>query len=259
MTENDQKLLIEMLSNNVDNIGNIKQFLSLERKTFIKLIHTHTKIKTSYSAKIYKSLSNKLKQIAQTQQYGEFLCKLNSQMIDKDYHHILKFHVNNGNKITIENVFRFFGKVVHYNDTPTEKKECRSIKRREKRANFVPLKDDEKDEQNTHKDMWSLRQYYMQTTMDVIHSYLVHSDYKGFIERYANQNEEKFDEKLKISDADLSIANNKQKKSKYVTDSSLSNTVNYKFGVDHSHPHLSPAFLCLRDELLCNKFCKLTP
>eukprot|EP01084_Bolivina_argentea_P253462 425744_1 len=261
-----------MLNNNKNGIENINQFVSLHRKQFARIItqetkkqETCTKIKLSVAARLFRLISNKLIKKAQTEQYGEFLYNLDSHTIDQDYHHIFKSHILNGDKITIENTFRWFNKIGHYEDGSSEIEQCRSIKRREQRANSVDAIDKKKEDDIKKKEpdednatiTWSLKQYYMQSTMDIIHSYLVHSDYKYFIKRYTNQTDELQKTDTKLHDADLSIAHDKQKTSKYVTNGSSDETM-YKLGIDMSHPHLKPKYSCLKDELLCNEFWPLT-
>eukprot|EP01084_Bolivina_argentea_P160844 280063_1 len=272
VTEKDTLSLTQMINDNEESILDPDHFL--QRKKFAKSIQKHTKIKPAVSVKLHKLILQTLKEKAQMAQFGKFLSELNLKTIDKDYHHILHSHINKGNKITIENVFRFFTKVVHYEDSDQEIKECKVFNRREQTIKWfnaqnnlsAELKDYINNNSKEDKNIWSLKQYYVQTTMDIIHSYLVHCDWKGFIRRYLHTDIDINDEMKELEKStnikftaklNLSIVNNQQKQNKYVTESS--GAMNYGFGIDHSHPYLSPRYLCLRDEILCNSLCALSP
>eukprot|EP01084_Bolivina_argentea_P002881 5357_1 len=158
---------------------------------FGKMVKQHTTLKQYIGSKLYKKMLNLFKQKAQTAQFGKFIQELDFDIICQDWHHILKTHVNNGTKESIKNTFLFFSKSVHYEDTPTQTAECRSIKRREERINKINVNDDTKyDEKENHyddKNLWKLKQYHIQSQLDMAHSYLVHSNYKLFIQRYVSQ------------------------------------------------------------------------
>eukprot|EP01084_Bolivina_argentea_P070876 128877_1 len=124
ITQNDAELLTKMFVANKDDIANVKTFLSFNRKQFINTVKKHTKIKPAALARFYKTLLKSLRENVQTQQFATFLSDFDAKAIDMDYHHILNTHINNGNKLTIEHVFRFFGKIIHYED-------CRSFNRKE--------------------------------------------------------------------------------------------------------------------------------
>eukprot|EP01084_Bolivina_argentea_P169158 293269_1 len=127
-----------------------------------------------------------LKPKAQTKQFGEFLSDLDMKNVNLDYYHILNIHINNGNKETIRNCFRFFEKLVHSEDTQTQILECPSVNRRQERINHFNNNREEKTNIrniNNEIDIWKLKQKYNQSQLDIIHSYLCHSDWKYFIER----------------------------------------------------------------------------
>eukprot|EP01084_Bolivina_argentea_P136974 241244_1 len=193
--------------------------------------------------------------MAQKKQFGVFLSDLDLHVIDKDYYHISKSHINNGNKTSIKNALRFFECVVHYDDAKTEIDECRSCKRREQRVNvlnsFNPntVKEDATGisiaNNSENKNIWSLKQRYSQNQLDTIHAFLVHSNWKYFIQRYSNQHDEddqKYNsDNIKLVPSNISVQ--PQNKNRYVTDS-------YGFGIDHSHPHLKDKYCSLHDEML---------
>eukprot|EP01084_Bolivina_argentea_P177483 306906_1 len=299
------------------NVMNIEIFLSLQRKEFFDEISKYTKnIKLSHGLKLFRTLTNGLKNLAQTVEFGKFLTDLDFDSIDADYHHILRVHINEGNKITIENVFRFFETTCHWFDLEDDIANCRSIKRKETRIHKLEIKtnssknihftdfeeqkldkiteDKASNVDSDNKDAWSLKQYYIQSQLDVMHTFLVHTDWKAYIKEY-------------LSDSSKQLLNNKQQKgkhvktsslmlplydrqittnetqdiemgkirgsisardtvalmtqknsTKYITKQSSTKQTKYGFGVDHSHIHLKPEFECLRSELINNKLCAVS-
>ena len=103
-----------------------------------------------------------------------------------------------------------------------------------------------------NKEIWKSNQIYVQTQLDMIHVYLVHSDWKYRVNRYINNNqnkEQKDDDEeddFELEDVESMAVISDENKGKYVTNS-------YGFGVDHSHPHLNYIYASLHDELLYNK------
>eukprot|EP01084_Bolivina_argentea_P020913 38846_1 len=267
ITADNEKSLKQMLDNDNDGISNLATFLSLNRKQFAICVKKYTKIKPCFGIKLYKKILNTLRETSLSQRFDSFLSTLDVQQLDKDYHHILQCHITNGTKKSIESVFRFFGMIVHYNDTDTEIEKCRSFNRRQERVQSQTnqtsqatdeknqLRDDAKD-----KNIWHLNQYYIQSKLDIIHAYLSHSNWKYFVARYSKDDETDLNlsEMNLQNTVDASIINDKQKKSKYITDSAETNLAKYGFGFDFSHPYLSPIYFCLRDEVLCNILCKLS-
>eukprot|EP01084_Bolivina_argentea_P302072 521342_1 len=198
INEKNINLLTKLIDNN-DNVANIDHFLSIGRKTFAKQIQKHTRITMALAGKLYVGIRNKIKEQAQTEQFGTFLTNLH---VDNDYHHILKCHINEGNKITIKNTFQFFSTVVHYDDKETEIEECKSFKRRKERINSLISEDSNNKNvdinianKSEDKNIWSLHQYYIQSQLDLIHSYLVHSNWKFFVQRYSNKHNEEYEYK----------------------------------------------------------------
>eukprot|EP01084_Bolivina_argentea_P163534 284486_1 len=231
ITEKQMHILVDKLQKNMDSL-----FINTSkspRKEFVKLVRQHTKLKASQAGKLYYKIRDSLKDIALKFQFSEFLSSFNINLINQDYHHILKVHLNSGNKNTIENTFRFFELIVHYEDKPSEIENCKSLKRRRQRTTELNSGIEEKTIDNTdknekNKNIWELKRYYMHAKLDIIHSHLVHSQKKST------------DEKI-------------QNKDKYITRLSKSNTGTYGFGVEHSYPYLSPKYPSVRDELLSNK------
>eukprot|EP01084_Bolivina_argentea_P288252 494728_1 len=230
----------------------------MTRIQFAKYVRGYTKIKTAYGGRLYRQIMNKMKNETQKKQFGEYLSGLNMNEIDHDYYHILQVHINNGNKTTIKNTFRFFPHVVHFEDSDEQTKQCRSAKRSKERIN--ELKSQNKEEKKTENDVynikskeqkniWELKEYYNQSQLDMIHSFLVHSNWQFYVERHSDITDHNNDE-LKHNEQEI------QNKSKYISDLSA-NESGYGFGVDHCHPHLSPVHASIYDELLFNKLCAL--
>eukprot|EP01084_Bolivina_argentea_P208637 355637_1 len=251
-----------------DNIFSIQQFVDFGRKKFAKTITKQTPIKMCSAAKLFKFINTALKNAAQKTEYKHVL-NFDIDILDEHYHHILNEHIINGDITTVENIFRFFTKTIHFEDTPTQVKQCKSINRREQRADALSSEiteqiEDEKDESDENagdKNLWSLKQYYLQAKLDVIHSYLVHSDWKLEVSRYERQNkntDDKSEEKFFAENDFKSKAVNLRdtQKNKYIT-SSESDIIKYGFGVDHVHSHLKPQFSCLRAEVLRNPLCQI--
>eukprot|EP01084_Bolivina_argentea_P312758 541486_1 len=110
-------------------------FLELNKKTFCQFItkHTQNKIKVTTSRRLYLLIKKKVEKQAHISQFGVFLSELDMDSIDNDWQHILNWHINNGNEITIANAFRFFAKAVHYEDKESQTKDCKSVFRHQKR------------------------------------------------------------------------------------------------------------------------------
>eukprot|EP01084_Bolivina_argentea_P306597 529821_1 len=107
LSENQQGLLIKMFVDKVNNINNINTFINITRRPFAQLVKDHTGIKPGYGAKFHSTILRKLKKMAQAKEFGVFLSDRNMNQINDDYYHLLKVHINNGNKNTVKNVFRF--------------------------------------------------------------------------------------------------------------------------------------------------------
>eukprot|EP01084_Bolivina_argentea_P251527 421873_1 len=281
ISKTDLQSLTKTFEDNAENIQNVKTILEMKRLNFAKVfLKKYTKIKVSTGAKLYTAIMKSLKQKAQTLQYGAFLSDLDIDTIDKDYHHILNSHINAGNKTTIKNALRFFKEVVHYEDLQSEIEQCRSAKRNQSRILRLNSESDHKqhniDLQNSeinssNKNIWQLKQYYIQSQLDIMHSYLVHSNWEYFVKRYMDKCEHKNNEAKTNDDSDdddiiqnewnasdLSPIDDINNQNKYVTESDESDVTNYGFGIEHSHQHMLPKYGSVYDELLLNAFCKLS-
>eukprot|EP01083_Nonionella_stella_P174023 602122_1 len=203
LTASDLELITQLLADNADDIGVCATFVGWKRLTFIKWFRKHSKrkIKPAALGRLYVTIMKALRKQAQVPQFGEFLSDIAMRGIDKDYYHILKTHVYQGTKETIKNAFRFFEVVVHYEDTHQQIEECRACKRRQDRISRdhdhqmydangeIQMKNRVRNTNHCDdKELWSLQQYYIQSQLDKIHSYLVHSNWKYFVQRYGTNN-----------------------------------------------------------------------
>eukprot|EP01083_Nonionella_stella_P091314 255288_1 len=171
--------LQEALHRNDNDIARVQTLLDAGRKGFATIIQNkgNASLVRSHALHLYDTILYSLKQKAQTRQFGEFLSEVDMDVITKDYHHILKVHVREGDKACIENCFRYFAYAVHFEDKSTETKECRSVKRNQVRTDHLTTeqpKTDPSKKGNNHIDIWTSRQHYVQSQLDIIHSYLVH-------------------------------------------------------------------------------------
>eukprot|EP01084_Bolivina_argentea_P273966 466805_1 len=250
------------------------------RKTFSNTLKTLTKgtIKPAVFARLHKMILNSLKEQAQkckTPQFKTFL----SDFDDKHWHHILKYHINNGNKTSIKDTFRFYKQVVHYEDLPSQVKQCLSAKRKQQRRNEIGSnvkQIHEKNENNIqnrnkseNKNVWNLNQYYIQSELDNIHCYLSHANWEYFVQRHTNQqitetsDDIKYEqEERKRKDEEKSVAfdiitiNKTENQNKYITESN--NIGKYGFGEAYSYPNLSFKWNSIFDELSFNPMCVLS-
>eukprot|EP01084_Bolivina_argentea_P083383 150967_1 len=256
------------------NLIDKKTFLSLTRKSFAEMIkqQTKNKIKAAFTVKWYKLILNSLKKEAQINQHGVIISQIAAaaNIIDTDFQHIWKCHINEGTAVTIENVLRFFQSVIHYEDIDSLIMNCKSVDRLKERihlseekssdiqAKIISVIDNINNKEDKH--IWFLKQYYIQTQMDIIHSYLAHTDWKYLVNQHlgfptktidVDDNCNKQSETLyENSESILSIERHRQNKNKYVS--------NYGFGMDYTHTHLDPKYKCMRHELLLNALCYLS-
>eukprot|EP01084_Bolivina_argentea_P276244 471332_1 len=264
ITQNNMKSLMKMLDDNVDDIANIETFLKTNRKTFAISIKKQTKMKPAASGKLHKEITKILKEEAQRRQFGAFLSKSNLNNIDYDYHHILHSHINDGNKNSIKNVFRFYNNCIHFSDTESTIEKCTSIQREQKRTekrnsegkNDSDSKESQQENTIEDKDMWTLKQIYYQAQLDVIHSYLVHSNWKNMVQQHTQRfkssgdNEEIEEEYLDEMEDDNNTST--QNKDKYI-----SGEAEFGFGVVHEYDQLDSIYLSLHDEIINNNQCTL--
>eukprot|EP01084_Bolivina_argentea_P134999 237961_1 len=97
LTEEHRNLLLTLL----DKIT-IKIFSNLKRKEFIAYVKQHITIKAAVSARLYSQILKVLKTKAQNKQFGKFLSDLDMKNVNSDYYHIVKVHINNGDKESIQ-------------------------------------------------------------------------------------------------------------------------------------------------------------
>eukprot|EP01084_Bolivina_argentea_P218985 371501_1 len=257
LTDVDMNQLQQIFKNNVKNIQSIKTFFDIGKKGLVNILKTHTNVKIVFAARLHKAVLESLKTEAHRKQFGSFLSELDMNSIDADYYHILKTHINDGSKISIKNTFRFFATVVHYQDKISldqQEQECISCKRRAQRVSLraqltsITSVNNSKQSININnksddKNIWSLKEYYNQSQLDIIHSYLVHSNYKYFIQRKSKHAGLETESKTEQISSNPQIINTKESNDKYFS---------YGFGVEHSYQHLSSKYSSIHDELLYN-------
>eukprot|EP01083_Nonionella_stella_P175247 609787_1 len=228
-------------------IVNARGFKNMNKQSFTHMMKTEGNINTSFSGTLYTKIRKALTSAAEQQQWTAFLASLDMDLVDRDYRHILDIHVQKGDGTSVRNVFEFFNHVAHWDASEKDIKECRSFKRRSDRMRGMK-EENTYSEMHEHKamdceDTASLRQYYIQSELDVIHSYLVHSEWKAMVKHFTNQNHIEFTE-YKEEPHDGNTNN------KYVT-------TEYGFGVVHEHHRLRPKWHSIYDELTHNKKCNL--
>eukprot|EP01083_Nonionella_stella_P011368 32312_1 len=257
-------LLTQMFEHNTDNIADIKLFAAIKQTKFGQLIRKNTTLRVTTGVLLCRNMNQVLKQIAQKEQFGQFLSDLDLDVVYKDYHHILDIHINHGTKETVKNVFRFFNMVVHY-DESTISTQCRSITRKTDRLKSLNDHDtNHTKHQMKHtddpKDIWELKHHYAQSQLDIIHCHLVHSDLQRELKRFGERYKQHYDDDEKYKDIDehKSEEDAVGDKSKFITELSESETTQYGFGVNHHHPYLNPTYDSIHDELLLNTLHHLT-
>eukprot|EP01084_Bolivina_argentea_P315603 546819_1 len=132
----DIETLHKLLEN--ETFMNVEIFSKTDRKTFAwEWIKKHTKIKPAAGGKLYIAVRNSLQKTAQIEQYGEFLRNIDMDLIEKDYHHIINTHIENEDKGSIyaENAYRFYETIIHFEDTNSQIRECKSVERNIRRRN----------------------------------------------------------------------------------------------------------------------------
>eukprot|EP01083_Nonionella_stella_P305789 1068232_1 len=176
----------------------IDAFFQVPKKAFCTQLKKQLGIKPGVGCRLRNKIKKTLRMKAQQIQFGTFLSNLNIKNVQKDYHHILRDHIYSDNQDLVENCFSFFGNTVHYDDTAKDTKNCKSIQRRKHRAKALKeasnatsqhVEDAKEDTPSdfdavnllSDTDSWKLNQYHAQRELDLIHSYLVHFDWKTFI------------------------------------------------------------------------------
>merc|ERR1719206_947284 len=270
LSESEEEAVQRLFRDNVEGLAEIAVFSGLKRKAFIALVKSHTVVKKGPVGRLHTSIVRELKPIAQRRQFGEFLS--NFAAVDGDYHHVLKWHINSGDALRVENAFRFFKLLVHYGDG--EDTECRSAMRKQSRMQQLNGDGDGDGDNDEHKetddgdDVWTLNQIYVQSKLDVIHTFLAHSEFEFFVQRNAEEKKMQkddgddgdddgavVDDEKKTSSSELKQMSDERNTEKYVSVSTESST--YGFGLDHSYPFLSPKYKSIHHELTRNKLYRL--
>eukprot|EP01084_Bolivina_argentea_P214974 364928_1 len=192
ITENNMKLLENIFNDNAQNVAQIKQFLQMGKKTFSKKL----KIKLAVARKLHQKILHSLKEKAQESQAPQFKAFL-SDFDDRHWHHILRCHINKGNKTSIKHTLRFYKTVVHFEDVKSQVEKCLSAKRKQQRRNKTTTNlkqvygtnknDIQNRNKSENKNIWNLNQYYIQSELDNIHCYLAHANWEYFVQRHTNQ------------------------------------------------------------------------
>eukprot|EP01084_Bolivina_argentea_P172191 298288_1 len=216
-------------------------------KQFVKYMKEYTKIKPAQLGKLYRALKYSIT-------FGKFLqylSDLDINLVDQDYHHVLKEHIDNGTETTIEHLFRFFAELTHYEDLPAVAENCKKtyLERRKQRTNLHHKSIEEQIRYNTNEidcvNIALLKQYYFINQLDVIHHYFAHTDWKRFAKKqYEN------DDYSQVQD-----------KYKYVTSSNeLVETQNnvYSFGIGYDYSKMGGIYDSIRKEMIFNKVHKLS-
>eukprot|EP01084_Bolivina_argentea_P255644 430094_1 len=248
----------------------IKVFYTLTRQEMINLMKSETRLKPIICMKTYNNARRLLRNKAFHQQFGEFLNEHESDKMIEDYHHILLVHMAKGNKTTKENVFRYYQHLI-----VCQHDKCSSMSRHAQRQmrqyiskNNNCNNDIDEEKKEIVIDMWSRAQYYAQSTLDVIHTYFVHHDYKSDI---CSDDDIKSQMSIRDSESQINLeidpfknkeqSNNipprkdQQTKPKYITnaiDNVSKFMTEYGFGMDYDYTHLTPKYKCLRDEIINN-------
>lgn len=245
-TNEMKQLLIKIVHENTANISKINTFLGFkDKKEFTSILKKHASLSPAFGIRIYNNIIKSLQKQAQVKEFDHLLTDLDSNRLRREYQHVLNVHIDTDNVKSIENTFRFFNNIVHADDLPTAISECKSVKRSRHRREKPDKKEQEpqihqrKDQHSRrilqNKDVSALQKFDNQLLLDTIHVFLVHSNWKDFVQSQSNT-KSNISSKLKID----TIIN----KDKYVTKSD--NSGSYGFGVDHRFVHL-----CIIDDLLC--------
>ena len=234
------------------------------RKQFLDTLCDTAEITKGKSRRVYKKITEYLHIAAQTKQFGEFLTTLNSSFIDKDYQHVLKYHINDsfgGNFNTKEATFNYFKSTImcdigdcssHFRNNNG----YRALDFKQTNQYIKEINDGKEiqinDSENEDINKWILKQRYIQTTLDTIHEHLVHYEFNKVEEEGKMEEQDELGIKQLDINADTKMVyNNQINTSKYITDST--NLTKYGFGIDHYYPSLRPIYSCIKHELIKNK------
>eukprot|EP01084_Bolivina_argentea_P277386 473540_1 len=203
--------------------------------------------------KLYKKITDSLRQIVQNSD-GELPFEIHD--IDKDFTHILHCHVHGGNEETKTNVFIFFEKAVHYEDSGEQKENCVSVKRRFRRIKNGNRATESNEQKHNERrastkpigmkdwQKWQLDQYFIQSQLDTYHSFLVHPNWKELGKQHTKNEHE-----YKISEF---------QGAKYISEFRIGQVKEYGFGEIYDHHKLKPHWPSLQVEILNNEVCSLS-
>eukprot|EP01084_Bolivina_argentea_P062920 114983_1 len=107
-----QKELLKEFFANSDDMSTAAAFLINSAKTFCAKLRNYTKEKINLgtSRRIFSMIKKLLPFI-------QFLYNIEIDIIEADYHHITTWHVINGDENSVKNIFLFFNKLIHYDDS----------------------------------------------------------------------------------------------------------------------------------------------
>eukprot|EP01083_Nonionella_stella_P265175 898586_1 len=257
--QNQEALLTKMFEENAHNIADLHSFLAMPRKRFFEVIRKEAKVGTGRGVRLHNHIKQVLTETAQAAEFGHFLYDLDFDQVITDYYHIKRIHIDHGSKLNIENVFTFFERVIHWDDNSAEITDCRSAKRKLKRLEHLSTESNVAKVHHAHSmplaasvpnhelDVWYLKQYYIQSELDVIHTYLVHSDWQRVVQKLKPKDAQPHHEH-KVDPGAQNETIELQNKAKYRTD--VGDSSNYGFGIDHSHPYLNPRYDSIHEEVL---------
>ena len=206
---------------------------------------------------LYRSTYVKLQSTAHMNKFGECLSDLDARNVQELYQHVLDIHINNGNEQSIKNTFQFFANIVHCQGKAVDCKSCQRIETRVNRS-ITPDKNTMKHENilsssyHQNKDIFNLKESYKQSQLDIIHQYLVHSDWQKAVQTYLYEQGDIKQESYEISQYPTPTPAITSNSDKFNTDAN-----SYGFGIDHGHPKLSNKFDSVYHELTKNSFCAI--
>eukprot|EP01084_Bolivina_argentea_P135574 238875_1 len=117
-------------------------------------------------------------------------------------------------------------------------------------SNHDKKNDEHKQEEKTDNksiNVWSLKQYYNQSQLDTIHSYLVHTPWKSFLKSQMHQNADKKSENTETYERQ--DQHSLQNTDKFVSQ--------FGFGEEYKYHELNPKYESLYDEIIHNEQCPL--
>eukprot|EP01084_Bolivina_argentea_P299604 516448_1 len=250
LNNKDIEKVQKILRENVININNFSS-LPVSKLSKIAAKATNNSLKAMIWIRIFRIAKPIIKNLAYEIEFGKFFNETEANEVDDAYHHIIHIHIKNGNRMTKENVFRYFQTLIY-----CVQDDCSSLSRHEQRVHETNDFNDQNTENKTDwnayaaedKEIWTKQQYYIQSQLDMIHGYFVHHDWQNDI-NIIQKTDTSATQKKNVSRT-LSTNVNKDK---FISNITNENSINrYGFGIDHDYVHLSPVYCCLRDEIIKN-------